>query len=69
MVRRATGAAGLMCDGGCERRIGRAAAGRSGGAAQSATSTCAVCDGCGGWGKGCGGGEVDEARKGESASE
>ena len=28
-----------------------------------------VCDGCGGWGKGCGGGEVEEAREGESASE
>ena len=64
MVRRATGAAGLRCDGGCERRIGR-------GAEWWCCVECDfdVCDGCGGWEKGWGGDEVDEAREDELASE
>ena len=60
MTRRAAGAAGLMCDGGCGRRIGR-------GVEWWCCAECDfdVCDGCGGWGRDGRAGGVEDAREGE----
>ena len=60
MTRQAAGAAGLMCDGGCGRRIGR-------GVEWWCCAECDfdVCDGCGGWGRDGRVGGVKDAGEGE----